>query len=211
MKTSNSNISIGSKGQEVKLLLLATIILFSVLPLANANLGTFKQNECVPIRVLANCSNINLVEVTINNKDSFIINSPMQNIGGQTFNYTFCDTAELGTYSYSWDNPCLDCGQGDCGNDFTITPSGYSGTLGFYLILLAIVVVIIGAGFYMEDEWLTILGAIACLFLGLLIFINGIDIIKDTTTTDAVAMIVWGVSIYIFYKSVASIIEKAYS
>lgn len=98
-------------------------ILFILPCLVSANLGCFKQNEPVSIRVLANCSSINLTEVTILNK-AYVINSPMTHIGGQTFNYTFFNATDLGEYSFSWNNPCVDCSKGDCGNSFTVTHSG---------------------------------------------------------------------------------------
>ena len=89
----------------------------------SASLGTFKLNDCVQIRVLANCSDVNITEVS-NSQETYILNVPMSNLGGQTFNYTFCNTSLLGTYSYSWNNPCIDCSYGDCGNSFEITPTG---------------------------------------------------------------------------------------
>lgn len=101
------------------------LALLLVLPLCSANLGSSEQGECVSIRVLANCSSVDLIEVTNTNKgDTYIINEAMTLIGGQTFNYSFCNTTNLGHYTYSWSPSCIDCSEGDCGNSFDITPSG---------------------------------------------------------------------------------------
>lgn len=116
--------------------------LLLVLPLMNASLGTFTQNENISIRVLANCSGINLTEVTTGTT-SYIINSPMTHLGGQTFNYTFSNTSILGEYSYSWDNPCVDCSNGGCGNGFTITPNGNSLNSGESITMVWQIVILI--------------------------------------------------------------------
>lgn len=107
----------------IAFMLLVSIAIFYIHSVS-ADLGTYKLNSCVSIRVLANCSNINLTEVS-NKNITYKINSPMTNLGGQTFNYSFCNTTLIDTYSFSWNNPCVDCSQGDCGNSFTITPTGY--------------------------------------------------------------------------------------
>lgn len=136
----------------VKLGLVGVVFMFLLLPSCLASLGTFKQNDCVPIRVLANCTSVDLVEVTINNNNSFIINEPMTLLGGQTFNYSFCNTSELGGYSYSWDNPCIDCSQGNCGNDFEVTYNGNKSPEGIVIVFFSI-------GF------LIVIGALAYLFI----------------------------------------------
>jgi hypothetical protein len=48
----------------------------------------------------------------------------MTRLGGQTFNYSFFNTSTIGEYKFTWDNPCVDCSNGDCGNNFFITPNG---------------------------------------------------------------------------------------
>jgi hypothetical protein len=99
------------------------VMIIVMLSFSSAMLGTFKQNEPVDIRVLANCSSINLTEVN-DGETTYVINSPMTNLGGQTFNYSFPNTSAIGTYSYSWNNPCVDCASNECGNSFQVTMSG---------------------------------------------------------------------------------------
>ena len=99
------------------------IMFIFVISFTSANLGTIAQNECMNIRVLANCSSVNLSEVS-NKEETFVINQPMTNIGGQTFNYSFCNTSTIGTYTFSWDNTCVDCSTYNCGNSFEVTYDG---------------------------------------------------------------------------------------
>lgn len=121
------------------------LMLLLMIPLTTASLGYFKQGECVSIRVLANCSSINLTEINDGNV-TYIINSAMTHLGGQTFNYTFCNTSRVSEYSYSWDNSCADCSVNNCGNSFEITGNGKANPSGgitvlfviFYLILVGI-------------------------------------------------------------------------
>lgn len=93
---------------------------------ASANLGVVKQGDCINIRVLSNCSSINISEVT-NFNETIFLNKAMNNSAGQsrqTFNYTFCATEIIGTYAFSWDNHCKDCSVDGCGNTFEVTYDG---------------------------------------------------------------------------------------
>lgn len=111
-------------------------IFFINLASINADLGTWAQNECVPIRILSNASDVNLSTITISS-DLLVINEPMTNLVGQTFNYTFCNTTTLGTYVYDW-QPCDNL---ECVNSFTITKSGT--ILGISESILYIVLILI--------------------------------------------------------------------
>lgn len=130
---------------KTKMYIMMFLALLLVLPLINADLGTFKQNDCVPIRVLTNCSGIDLTEVT-HGQVTEIINSAMGNLAGQTFNYSFCNTTDLGTYTYSWDNVCVDCSVNECGNSFLVTANGKeppSGAVITIFIILFLIVLLI--------------------------------------------------------------------
>lgn len=129
----NKNISLS-----IVILLLAIGMLFNV----SASLGTFKQNDCVNIRVLNNCSTTNLIEIN-NLNNTYVINSAMTKIGGQTFNYTFCNTSSIGLYSYSWNPSCIDCSVNDCGNSFEITQNGQQPASGNVIIAFSILFIIV--------------------------------------------------------------------
>jgi len=113
-----------------------------VLPLCSASLGYVKTNDPANIRVLANCTSVNLIEVT-NGNQTFIINEAMQNLGGQTFNYTFFNTSTNGIYTYSWDNPCVDCSQNNCGNEFIVNENGQADPSGIVIVAFGIVFIAI--------------------------------------------------------------------
>jgi hypothetical protein len=105
---------------------LMTAIMVTVICLTTgvqANLGSFKQFQPASLRVLSNCSTVNIIEIT-NSNTTFIINSSMTKVGGQTFSYTFLNTSQLDDYSFSWNDPCIDCSTGGCGNSFSITATG---------------------------------------------------------------------------------------
>ena len=137
------------------ILILLTFIFVSVN--VKADLGTWKANDCVNIRVLSNCSSVNLSEVTVG-QNAYIVNSLMDKLAGQTFNYSFCNTSQIGTYSYSWNPSCTDCSLGNCGNTFTISESGTK--LGLPHIIIVIVFICLGAlcffigNQYKEDKYI---------------------------------------------------------
>jgi hypothetical protein len=122
------------------MILVGAIIFISMIGLSSADLGTFKQGECVSIRVIGNYSYVNLTEIT-NNQQTYIINDEMTLLGGQTFNYSFCNTNITGLYSYSWNPNGIDCSEKGCGNSFMITnnglnPAGDPLTIFIYLIFI---------------------------------------------------------------------------
>lgn len=157
-------------------LIVAFIFAIFLISLASvsANLGVFKQNECVSIRVLANCSSVNLTEIT-HGKTTETINSDMTNLGGQTFNYSFCNTSDLGTYTYSWNNICVDCSNGDCGNSFEVK----GGDLTFIIIIFALAIIFLICSIFVSEEVFVYLSGVCFLIAGIYIMINGLDNISD--------------------------------
>lgn len=130
----------------IPLSILAVLILSIIhVGFANASLGTFQQNNCANIRILSNCSSVNLVEIS-NGKIDYYINSSMTHLAGQTFNYSFCNTSEMSVYSFSWYDSCTDCSQGSCGNNFDVTADGHPYSnfpIEFLMIALALIFLIL--------------------------------------------------------------------
>ena len=90
--------------------------------------------------------------------------------------------SSLYTHSfYIWCNSS-DFG-GEAKGTFEVTPTGFIGTLGFYLLLLIISLMLIVIGYSVEDEWLIILGAFGFILLGLFILLYGLVEIKDSAYT----------------------------
>lgn len=115
----------------------AIILIFSMISLVSAGLGNFPQNSCVNIRILSNFTGVNLSTITIGTNTT-VVNSPMQNIAGQTFNYTDCNTSSFGEYVFDW-YPCdsnLNCVNSfNIGTELTVGRAISYG--GFTLVLLA--------------------------------------------------------------------------
>lgn len=101
----------------------AFIITIGLFSFVSADLGTFKQGECVKIVVPLNAVSMTLTNVNSPSPNTSIIltNQAMEK-NGNLFNYTFCDTLILGTYTYGFcdnNNQCYS-------NSFSITPNGNS-------------------------------------------------------------------------------------
>lgn len=81
-------------------LCLALLFVLIITPLSSGFLGYFEQDECVNIITISNSSSITLSTVS-NNQELTIIETAMEK-NGKTFNYTFCNTSETGTYNYDY-------------------------------------------------------------------------------------------------------------
>lgn len=93
-----------------------------------------------------------------------------------------------GQYSYVFQCNTSTAG-GYYTNYFEVTPTGFVGTLGFYILLLCLSLLIIILGYKFEDEWVVILGSFGFILLGLFILIYGLVGMKDTTYTYAFGII----------------------
>ena len=130
-------------------ILCLTIILGSLLyvGIASASLGTFKQNDCVNIVTNLNTSYVNISVLSDPSPNSTVIitNQAMTKIGETSFNYTFCNTSKMGTYTYGYCNA-----DGDCySNDFIINGSGQIVTSEqITLLLTGIVILLVFATFF---------------------------------------------------------------
>lgn len=108
------------------ILMLALSILLTVFLVSSQSiqtLGVFKQNDCINlIQICSDCSYNNISNVISPNSTIVLSSSSMQKTGTY-FNYTFCNTTQLGRYIVN--------GYGDVGGtltvwsyDFSITSSG---------------------------------------------------------------------------------------
>lgn len=101
--------------------ILLIFFFLSLIPLANADLGKFSQNQCVPIVAPLNATAVTLTNVNSPSPNSTILlTNKAMTAQGSLFNYSFCNTTKLGVYSYGY------CDQaGNCyGNTFTVNPPG---------------------------------------------------------------------------------------
>ena len=109
--------------------------------LCSANLGTFKLNECVDIKTILNTSSVKLSTLNFPLDGGIIAsNQPMQNIAGKTWNYTTCNTTELGIYDYDY----FDAEGNTYVNSFEITNSGSLQTTSQGLGSIAFILLLFG-------------------------------------------------------------------
>ncbi len=88
--------------------------------------GTVKKGDCIILtQTCDNCSYVNITSIQFPNKSSYAINEEtIMSKTGTKYNYTFCETEELGQY--------LVTGHGDLDGldtgwtaDFKVTPTGF--------------------------------------------------------------------------------------
>jgi len=150
----------------------------------------------------------NLSYIQLDNSNAVITNVPMTKIG-QTFNYTLNKNNFTALGDICMGISCSDGTAQTTGSICRkITPSGFINTSTFFFIFIIIIGLIFTMGFIMKNPWILLLGSILVLILGFFIIINGIDIIKDTKTTWAIGIIVWGLAIYFMYLSLEEILKE---
>lgn len=145
-------------------------------------LGTFKQNTNIPLtQVCDNCTYVNLTQIQLPGNNGFLTLNALMTKNGQNYNYTFTSTDKLGDYIYTT------CGDPDgvltCESvGFKVTPSGSANILGLFIIVIATIYGIAFIGFFGRNEWISVLGGLGLITLGLFTLNNGIDIFRNTIT-----------------------------
>lgn len=185
-----------------KLISLIVLSIF-LISFVSASLGTYKQNECVHIKTILNSSSVNISTISYPNSIVVVSNQIMTK-QGKTFNYTFCNTSILGTYIYDY----FDSNGDVYVNSFEVTPSGFTDTLGFYFILLAILGGLIILGFSIKEGWFVVIGGMGLMILGIYSVMNGIAGFKDTLMTWAISVFFLGVGAYLSFKSAIEMVEE---
>jgi hypothetical protein len=144
-------------------------------------LGTFKQNTNINLRQICDtCTYVTLSSLTYPNSTTLTINTNMTKVGVD-YNYTFY-AGTLGSHYYSvfGNKDGVIATETFC---FEVTPSGFIGTLGFYIIILILSLGFIILGYSIEDAWVIVLGGMGLVLVGLFILIYGVDGMKDSAYT----------------------------
>ena len=169
-------------------IILLLLILTTNFVIAVGSIGTVKQFDCISLyNYCPTCSYINLTGMKYPNGTINDMNLAMTK-SNHNYNYTFCDTDSLGKHFYT---TCGDKGSTTpaCEDiDFEVTPSGFTLTTGFYILLMILSVGFVVLGFYIQDNWVIVLGGFAMVFLGLFQLFYGINDFKDNVYT-------WGLGI----------------
>jgi hypothetical protein len=154
--------------------------------IALEEMGTFKQGSTINVtQVCSNATYITLTSVAYPNSSLAISQINMTSLGNGEFYYTFTNTSTIGRYDV---RGISDGCEKTFATYFEVTPSGFVGTLGFYIIILILSLGIIILGYGIEDAWVVVLGAFGFVLFGLFVLLYGIDGIKDTYYT-------WGIGI----------------
>jgi len=196
-----------NKIKTLSLFFLFGIIFFSTFVSADS-LGTFKQNKCATLyQQCDNCTYVNMTSVKIPNSTIITIGELMEK-AGEDYTYEFCSTALIGDYIY---NVCGDKnGKFVCENiSFSINPTGFVGTLGFYILILVLSFGVIILGFSLKDAPIVILGSFGLYFFGLYILFFGLDGIKDPVYTWAPGIITLMIAAYISIRSAYELVTDA--
>ena len=196
----------------MKRLILFLMMGLFLISLVSAETEVYKINT--PINLHFTCTLSNAIptsaifNITITDKEgNYLINNQQTNeLGSGAFNYTitfpkaetykvqmFCSD---GTYSYSNEGY------------YNITPSGFSGTLAFFALILGLSFGIIILGFGLKDAPVVILGSFGLYFVGLYILFFGIGGIKDPIYTWAIGIITLMLAVYISIRSAYELIEN---
>lgn len=158
--------------------------LMFLIPFVNAEvqtLGTFQQQQCISlVQTCANCSYVNVTTIKYPDGKLSNVNADMTKTG-TVYNYTFCDTNQLGYYVYN-----------TLGNpegilvvapvDFLITPSGSNNILGLFIMLIFISYGVTLWGAYARNVIMSLIGGMLMIIIGLYIVINGFDIYRNMAT-----------------------------
>jgi len=129
--------------KNIFIVLIASIFLISLI---SADLGTFKQGECVELRTILNSTSVSLSSISYPNGTVIYPNTAMT-ANGKTFNYTFCGTDKLGEYIYDYYD--VDNAEAYV-NSFQISPDGknYSIQIAVIQIIMILFFICVGIGFY---------------------------------------------------------------
>lgn len=103
-------------------ILISVIFIFVVLTVTvNAQLGTFRAGDCINVVTNLNATAVNISGITSPSPNqSILITNAVMTKSGNLFNYTFCNTSQVGIYTYGYcDNA------GNCySNNFEVTKTG---------------------------------------------------------------------------------------
>jgi len=160
-------------------------------------LPTAKLNQ--EYTITQTCASCSYVNISVKNLNGFVLNNVGMNENGSgvwTYDYT---PTENGRYDV--------IGKGDLsGTDtsfatyFEVTPSGFTGTLGFYILIFILSLGIILLGYYSEDAIIILLGSMGLAFVGLYLLFYGIDGMKDSVYTEGIAIIITGLASYLMFR-----------
>jgi len=178
--------------------LMIAITMTTTMSNVSASLGSYKQAECIPIITALNSSYVNITTITSPTPNPEILYSNVvMTKQGNAFNYTFCDTTKLGTYTYGY---CDDIG--NCySNDFEITSTGNNKSLYIPLIFGITAILFLMTGIFQRNAYLGLFSSFFFVILGIYAMIYGFGVINGTYT-QMFSYVVIGIGLMVGFASV---------
>jgi hypothetical protein len=166
---------------KLTIIFLTAFLLGFLIPVASADLGTFKQNSCISLyQFCSDCSYVNVTSIQYPDGTIESLNEAMTK-NDVDYNYTFCNTSNLGNYYYVV--------KGDAGGSvaterlgFSITLNGKPNPEGFLIVIYSLIF-------------------IAIFFFGLFFFFQGLEqaIQFDMDLYDTIKIVGTYLAMWIFY------------
>jgi hypothetical protein len=180
-----------------KILMLMIVGMFFI-SFASASLGEFKQGNCVRIETMLNTSAVTIGSLTYPDSSKTLGITTMTK-DGLTFNYSFCDTSQIGLYTYNYNDS-----EGNVYvNDFKIS----GGDIAFFIIIGILFYLLTFYGIIIRNPWVSIVGCFGLLILGLYTSFNGIGLYKNDLTS-AVSYITIAIGLGIGFEALREITNK---
>ncbi len=187
MKHLNNEKTYNCMKNKVMLSFLIIFFLFGIVVAAQETLGTFKQGEQVVIKqICGTCTFNNITSITYpNSTEIFGSSNIAMSKDSAEFTHTLsgANTTILGKYFVH--------GFGDIEGiktawvvPFTITPSGNSGNafIVFHIFLIFILYGITFFGFFGKNVWMSLIGSMSLIGLGIYVIQQGIILFRDWLT-----------------------------
>ena len=197
MKTTNCTT-------KILLTIILGIFLISLASAEVQTLGTFKRFECISLtQTCDNCTYVNISSVAY--PDSSVALSENVMTKDNTFyNYTFCNTSQLGDYIVSGFGD-LDGDQTTWNYDLKITETGIKDKSildnALIILLIALGIIFLTIGIKTGTVWLGFMSAVMFLLGGLYMTIYGLNDIANMYT-QGIGITIIGVGITILFVSI---------
>ena len=168
--------------KKILLILIIGLFLISFTSAAISYLGSFQQGECITLpQTCITCTYNNISRVIVSPTSTVILEEVVMTKDGSYYSYETCNTTLLGKYDVNGFGD-LDGTQTSFNYYFDVTPSGVTGVLGLFIILIVTAYAIGFIGFFGKNEWVSVMGGLAMMLLGVYIVLYGIDVYRNFMT-----------------------------
>jgi hypothetical protein len=173
------------------------------------SIGNYGTNQCVSLKQTCdNCTFVNVTSVSaITNTGAsvnIIGNVPMTKKGTE-YNYTFCSTGYVGEYTY------VTVGDPDGVIDTESINFNVGQSSIIFLVIAFVLIYVVGFfGFFGKHIWVSLLGGLAMLGLGIYTIQNGIDVYRNFIT-NIIAITTIGLGAIFALTSGIEIIQETYN